>query len=143
MKEFRKIFQVTIRPYFEDELQTFWIRWSDSDDDPQGVRFNNDHARRHHFRIVNDPMYASDISRSEIPDKMIAFFHDIKSSLKEGESIKVFDYMVNTSLMESQLDKTQEIEWLRQKALLKLSEDEIRALGIEDIATYHKLKYHR
>lgn len=69
-------------------------------------------------------------------------FYDIKWELEEGDSIDLVNLDLIMKVKQVEFDENDLRDFLRQTALGKLSEDEIHALGVENLAVYDKLKNH-
>ena len=76
------------------------------------------------------------------PKEALESFYQLKDSLYAGEEAFLIKVTRKVNIEVVEFEEDLELEYLRNKALSKLTEDEIRALGVEKLAVYNKLKYH-
>lgn len=95
----------------------------------------------HHTRwaFVEDIRDATNLDILKTEDAM-KLFYDIKDALIKDEEIELVDLELTMEYHRVEFDADSEREYLREKALNKLSIDEIEALGINNLAIYSKLK---
>jgi hypothetical protein len=82
---------------------------------------------------------ASQFNSSSVESIVKAYQLAVRKYQREVQYVKV---IVNTDTDVIDLDKDEFLEEKRRVALNKLSQDDIKALGLEKLATYNKLKYH-
>lgn len=123
--------------------------YSSTPPEPRYARKASEDDRSRFVRLYsNSDVYGVDDLRDATNiDKMkgiqgIKWFYDIKNSLRNGESIELVRVNITIDTQDAYFDESARIEFLRKEALSKLSEDEIKALGVAPLAVYEKLKNH-
>lgn len=76
------------------------------------------------------------------PTEVVKLYDTIQKSLKPGEKMEVVTVKITTVIEPVNMNQGEILEERRRRALAKLTTDDIDALGISQIASYNKLKYH-
>lgn len=96
------------------------------------------HARWAGVNDIRDATNLEGMSSNEVLD----LFYQIKDLLDNGDTIEIIDLVLTMSHTPVSFDPDLEKEFLREKALKKLTLDEIAALGVTNLAVYSKVKNH-
>lgn len=90
---------------------------------------------------VEDIRDATDLAAMDIKRAMTLFFR-VKEALDPSDSVDLVDLVLTMVATPVDFDPEDQREHLREKALKKLTQDEIIALGIQNLAIYDKVKNH-
>jgi hypothetical protein len=97
-------------------------------------------SRQYSSELLTDRIEEASLFNDAPVENIIkAYQLALRKYQREVEFVKV---TVNSNTDIIDLDKDEYLEEKRRVALNKLNSDDIRALGLETLATYNKLKYH-
>lgn len=99
------------------------------------------HEDSNRIRGVKLIEQATNFFSLDIKDALDSYYH-LKDQLHPGEEAYLLKITRKVSVEVIEFEEHIELEYLRNKALSKLTKDEIRALGVEKLAVYDKLKFH-
>lgn len=96
---------------------------------------------RYNFTHTVDPLEADNMMEADA-DTLVGHYSTIQDHMKNGEKIELVDVEITSSIRPIDLDSGEFLEIRRKRALNKLNDSDVAALGIEKLATYNKLKFH-
>jgi len=90
---------------------------------------------------VEDIRDATNLSNMPL-DRAMTLFYGIKESLDSSSTVELVDLELTMETTPVEFDPDARREHLREKALKKLTQDEIIALGVTNLSIYNKVKNH-
>jgi hypothetical protein len=135
--EERRVIRVTTTWGYDRDMALKYIYIPTKDNDHKGATL-----RAHEgYRGVDDLRDATDMNTFP-EDRVMRMFFSIKERLCAKSSIDLVNLKLTMEATPVTFDEDEMREYLRATALKKLSEDEIIALGVGNLAIYDKLKNH-